>query len=150
MYNLCILIAIVINSSYKLLIKFTASPIISSSIILCGPGIILMLYRCTVHSKPLLLKVPKLCIFLLPIAQNRRISNPFLCAHEFIYLHFLFTIMPKVEIKSQVHAIIDTTLVHYNIKNAPWNICIIDGNEQHMFVMRQWVWIVSEFWWALL
>ena len=87
----------VINSSYNLLIKFTASPIISSSIILCGPGIILMLYRCTVHSKPLLLKVPKLCIFLLPIAQNRRISNPFLCAHEFIYLHFLFTIMPKVD-----------------------------------------------------
>ena len=82
----------VINFSHNLLIKFTASPIISSSIILCGPGIILMLYRCTVHSKPLLLKMPKLCIFLLPITQNRRISNSFLCAHEFIYLHFLFTI----------------------------------------------------------
>ena len=29
---------------------------LASSIILCGPGIILMLYRCTVHSKPLFIK----------------------------------------------------------------------------------------------
>ena len=42
-----------------------------------------------------------------------------------------------------MHAIIDTTLVHYNIKNAPWNIYVIDGNEQHMFVMRQWGEIIS-------